>query len=93
MKRGRCHEITSSGKDDCQDFLELQHKGSAVYPAGQPAGLALAATGEAFGLEQYISVRRVVCRMKRRIEDDGSLRRRFEAIKRHPPESRVDLTP
>jgi len=24
---------------------------------------------------------------------DGSLRRRLEAIKRHPPESRVDLTP
>lgn len=54
----------------------------AVYLARRLSGLTLATIGEAFGLEHYSSVSSVVCRMKQRIENDGRLRRKVEAIER-----------
>jgi putative transposase len=54
----------------------------AIYLSRRLSGRTLATIGEAFGLEHYSSVSSVACRMKQRIENDGRLRRRVEAIER-----------
>jgi chromosomal replication initiation ATPase DnaA len=57
----------------------------AVYLAGRLSGQTLTMTGNAFGLEHYSSVSSVVSRMKQRIANDRSLRRKVEEIERALP--------
>jgi putative transposase len=54
----------------------------AIYLARRLSGQTLATIGEAFGLEHYSSVSSVVTRMKQRIANDRSLRRKVEAMER-----------
>ncbi len=54
----------------------------AVYLARRLSGQTLATIGDAFGLEHYSSVSSVVCRMKQRIANDRSLKRKVEMIER-----------
>jgi putative transposase len=54
----------------------------AIYLARRLSGKTLATIGDAFGLDHYSSVSSVVSRMKQRIPNDRSLRRKVEEIER-----------
>jgi putative transposase len=71
------NELLSSKRGMSNDARNV-----AIYLARRFSGQTLANIGDAFGLEHYSSVSSVVTRMKQRIANDRSLRRKVEAIER-----------
>ncbi|MGB6063722.1 MAG: transposase [Desulfomonilaceae bacterium] len=71
------NELLSRGRG-----MSNEARNIAIYLARRLAGQRLATIGDAFGLEHYSSVSSVVSRMKQRIANDRSLRRKVEEIER-----------
>ena len=71
------NELLSSRRGMSNDARNV-----GIYLARRHSGQTLATIGDAFGLEHYSSVSSVVSRMKQRIANDRSLRRKVEAIER-----------
>ncbi len=71
------NELLSSRRGTSNDARNV-----AIYLARRVSGQTLATIGNAFGLENYCSVSSVLSRMKQRIANDGSLRRKVEEIER-----------
>jgi len=74
------NELLSSRRGMSNDARNV-----AIYLVRRHSGQTLATIGDAFGLENYSSVSSVVSRMKQRIPNDRSLRRKVEEIKRTLP--------
>jgi REP-associated tyrosine transposase len=71
------NELLSSRRGMSNDARNV-----AIYLARRHSGQTLATIGDAFGLDHYSSVSSVVSRMKQRIANDRSLRRKVEKIER-----------
>jgi putative transposase len=71
------NELLSSRRGTRNDARNV-----AIYLVRRLSGHTLATIGDAFGLDHYGSVSSVVSRMKQRIANDRSLRRKVEEIER-----------